>query len=349
MGYSPSTMGGLVQTTLDDAVGGITRDHPVAALMVERIQAGSQPKARQDPHTLALVIEGGGMRGVVSGGMVTALQAMKLRSVFDLVVGTSAGALAGAYFIADQAPLGTSIYYEDLVHGDFVNYRRFLTRKGPLVSLEFLLDDVMIRRKPLDLELVLNSDVPLTVVTTSTVDYRPAAFSDFADADFLREALRASSRIPFASGDPVQLNGVGYVDGSVSQSIPWKTALDLGATHVLALRTRPEGQLRGQPHGWERRVLYPIMDRKVPGLGTAHLARPERYRKEIDWLNEHTQTPPSEGTQALSVVRPSDSARVRQLEQDPDLLFSGGCAGAAAVFEGLTGAVPSFYRKLGTF
>jgi hypothetical protein len=54
------------------------------------------------------------MRGVVAGGMVTAIQELGLTDCFDTIHGSSAGACAGAYLITDQAKLGTSIFYEDI-------------------------------------------------------------------------------------------------------------------------------------------------------------------------------------------------------------------------------------------
>ena len=53
-------------------------DHPVARLLRERVDSGSVPGARQDPHRVALALEGGGMRGVVSAGMVAALERLGL-------------------------------------------------------------------------------------------------------------------------------------------------------------------------------------------------------------------------------------------------------------------------------
>jgi predicted acylesterase/phospholipase RssA len=69
--------------------------HPVARVLRERADAGSQPGARDDGHRVALVLEGGGMRGVVSAGMVAALERLGMRDAFDLIVGSSAGAING--------------------------------------------------------------------------------------------------------------------------------------------------------------------------------------------------------------------------------------------------------------
>src|SRR3954452_17802375 len=66
-----------------------------------------------DQHRVALVVEGGCMRGVISAGALTALEHLRLAERFDAVYGVSAGALGGAYMLAGQAALGTSIYFDD--------------------------------------------------------------------------------------------------------------------------------------------------------------------------------------------------------------------------------------------
>jgi hypothetical protein len=52
--------------------------HPVSDVLRERVEGGSAPGERRDPHRVALVIEGGGMRGVVSAGMIAALERLGL-------------------------------------------------------------------------------------------------------------------------------------------------------------------------------------------------------------------------------------------------------------------------------
>ncbi len=68
--------------------------HPVVTALLERARSGSQPGRRTDGHRIALVVEGGAMRGVVSGGMVAGLEALGLRDAFDVVYG-SLGWVAG--------------------------------------------------------------------------------------------------------------------------------------------------------------------------------------------------------------------------------------------------------------
>ena len=87
------------------------------------------------------------MRGVISAGMVSALETLGLTHAFDGIYGSSAGAINAAYFLAGQAAVGTAIYYEDINNRQFIDLRRALTGR-PIVDLGFLLDDVARQRKP---------------------------------------------------------------------------------------------------------------------------------------------------------------------------------------------------------
>lgn len=82
-------------------------DHAVRNLIRERFVSGSTPGSRHnDTHgsnsTLALAIEGGGMRGCVSAGMVAAITALGLSDTIDTIYGSSAGSVIGAYLVSRQ-------------------------------------------------------------------------------------------------------------------------------------------------------------------------------------------------------------------------------------------------------
>jgi predicted patatin/cPLA2 family phospholipase len=228
--------------------------------------------------------------------------------------------------------MGTSIYYEDLIGKEWLDYTRSVRRK-PMVSLDFLVDDVMASRKPLDYEAILSSKVPLYVVATEVAHFAPRILGDFVDATELREALRATARIPIVSGRQVAFRGESFIDGSVSQSIPASSAVNiLGASHVLALLTRPKGSLRSTPRLARRLGMFAAMNRWLPGLGDAHSQRPARYIEELAFLESLRASDRAHIVQLSAVVSP-----VAQLEQDPNALYKGALAGARAVLESLTG------------
>jgi predicted patatin/cPLA2 family phospholipase len=319
----------------------LLKGHPVLELVARRAASGSTPGARDDQDRLALVVEGGGMRGVVSGGMVTALEELGLQQVFDLVVGTSAGALAGAFFLAGQSRMGTSIYYEDLTGREWLDYRRGVT-KAPILAFDYLFEDLMGGRKPLDWQAVIDSPTPLYAVATELPDYKRALLDEFRSAEELRLALSASARIPLVTGPPIELNNTFYIDGSLKESIPMIAALDLGATHMLVLLTRPPGKVRPDPGVLQRRLLFPYMSRRLAGLGDIYSQRAPRYRLELARLDELEKQQTAFGIRVAEHFPP-----VSQLEQNPRKLFSGAARGAEAVHFALTGSTDYSFGELG--
>ena len=108
--------------------------HPVLSIVRERVKAKSKPGDRQGegidaPH-LALVIEGGGMRGAVSAGMAAALSTLDLLDAFDSVHGSSAGAIVGAYLVSRQ--LCTDVYTDIMpaAGSKFASKRRGMVNFG---------------------------------------------------------------------------------------------------------------------------------------------------------------------------------------------------------------------------
>jgi hypothetical protein len=90
--------------------------HDVLNLLHERYHSHSTPANRSDTHKLALTIEGGGMRGAVSGGMAAAIVCLGLSNAFDSIYGSSAGSIIGSYFVSRQLYLDV---YTDVIPAGF--------------------------------------------------------------------------------------------------------------------------------------------------------------------------------------------------------------------------------------
>src|SRR6476659_5599828 len=109
--------------------------NPIAEILLARQARGSRAP-HGDGARVALCVEGGAMRGVVSAGMVSALEELGLVDSFDAVYGSSAGAINAAYFLAGQAAFGTTIYVEDINNSRFISLPRLFTGR-PIVDLGF--------------------------------------------------------------------------------------------------------------------------------------------------------------------------------------------------------------------
>ena len=220
------------------------------------------------------------MRGVVSAGMLEGLEHLGLLGTFDAVYGSSAGAVNGAYFLASQAAFGITIYFEDINNSSFISLGRFVTRR-PVMSLDYLLDDVIVRRKVLDWQAVLSSPVELKVATSSLEELRVLLLSRFNNRDHLFNALRASSTIPLLAGPPARFEDKLYLDALLYEPIPYRSAVRDDCTHVLVLLTRPEGTLNGKPTLFERHVLGRWIAALEPRLRDAYLAQEHSYDAQI--------------------------------------------------------------------
>src|SRR5262252_2720378 len=130
--------------------------HPVRTIMQERRKKGSRPGRRDDPYKVGLAIEGGGLRGVVSAAMLVALEDLGYADAFDEVYSSSSGAVNGAYFVARNTWFPLSIYFDDLSTGHFLNFARILRGQMPM-NLDYVLDEVLVRRKPLDYRAIIDA------------------------------------------------------------------------------------------------------------------------------------------------------------------------------------------------
>ncbi|GAB3116231.1 patatin family protein [Streptomyces calidiresistens] len=211
--------------------------HEVLRVIAERAREGDGPGARRDGLRLALVIEGGGMRGTISAGMALALHEAGVTRVFDAVYGASAGAITGAWLLSSTP--------ENLTGWAEPSYARAMIRpsnlwlRRPVVDVRHLIEYLYREVAPMDFDSVLANPVEFHPLATDahsglSTDLRPFLTGPVE----LRLALRASAALPFLAGPPVRLGGHTFYDAGLAESIPYRTALAQGATHVLVLRSR---------------------------------------------------------------------------------------------------------------
>ena len=257
------------------------------------------------------------MRGVISAGMVSALEHLGLTHAFDAVFGSSAGAINGAYFLAGQATLGTGIYSEDINNRHFIDLARPL-RGRPIVDLGFLLHDVARRRKPLATDRVLSSSSPLVVLATDVADASRASLTQFADGEALLLALRAGATMPVVAGPPVSYGGRNYLDASLTEPIPVPSAEAGGFTHVLALLTRPAAAMPSGGGALDRYYVLPRLRKLSPALAALYLGRSGPYGALLDNIS-HGRGPAGRAT--VLGLRPT-MPEVSKLEKDAGRLRS---------------------------
>ena len=322
------------------------RAHPVVQTLLRRRHEGSRPGARTDGRRVALVIEGGAMRGVVSAGMASALDQLKLRDAFDEVHGASAGAFNGAFFMAGQAAYMTSLYWRGFGDPRFVSLRRALRGQGPAFDMDYVVDGIWARGRPLRIDVLLESATELHCTAT---DADTAAIVDLANlrsTEEVRCALRASARLPWLAGQPVAFRGRRLLDATLAEAIPVQAALQT-ATDVLVLQTRPEGVEHSGLSGPVGLLTDRYLRTINPGLVQLRRTRSERYDKLSAWLGRRaaeSATPAAgadAGQPAICVIRPpADAMGISQLEHRNVALQVAGSEGLRAAWMALEGEDP---------
>jgi predicted patatin/cPLA2 family phospholipase len=338
--------------------------HEVLRALAARAGSGSQPGARDDGLRIALAIEGGGMRGVISGGMALALAELGLVPAFDAVYGASAGSITGAWLLS--RPEGLRGWAEPAYSRILI--RRFALLRGrPVADVRALIEDLYQTTFPMDFAAVLASPVELHPLATDAATGQSTDLRPFiGNPAELRLALRASAAMPLLAGPPIEFAGRRFYDAGVSESVPYRTALTQGATHLLILRSRhpspsasdghpsasaPDGL---RPSRSARLLARTALRRETPALRAAFLARESRLAADDQLLADYeaaTRLPPNPippttcapaTHPAVLSIRPAPgSPVVSRLATDGALLQVGLEAGRAAVHATLDACAPS--------
>jgi predicted patatin/cPLA2 family phospholipase len=295
-------------------------EHPVAAALRDR-PAGAR---------IVLVIEGGGMRGAVSGGMALGLHELGLAGSFDAAYGSSAGALNAMWLVSGRLPQGIPTWTDPALVGALIRPRRLL-RGGPVVDVATLVERRYEQLSPGLFDAVLASATELHPIAT---DVRTGGAVDLhgeiADQPTLRRALRASAALPLLAGPPVELDGRRMLDAGLSAAIPFRAALADAPTHVLVLRSRRAGEVAQPPARVAGALTARLLRRIDPAVAQAFLTRAEREADDEALLARYDADPAL--TPHVLSIRPAPGSPVpARLERDIATIRAGLEAGRAAV------------------
>ena len=188
---------------------------------------------------IGLILEGGGMRGAYTAGVLDAFLDNKIR--FPYVIGVSAGANNGANFISEQRGRSKRIFVDWVKDKRFLGLSNFF-REGSYFGMDFLFDKLPNELDPFDYNTFYNSPITYKVCITNCESGEPAYFEykDFEQKDyFMKKVLRASSSLPIIS-PTVEINNRHYLDGGIADPIPIEKSISDGNSFNVIVLTRNE-------------------------------------------------------------------------------------------------------------
>lgn len=145
---------------------------------------------------------------------------MGYTETFKTVVGISTGAPTAAYFLAGQAKIGTTIYSEECINGNFINLRNILNKTKSAADIGYLCD--IFRNSPnkkINIQRLKENPTKMLIGVTNFQTGK----GKLIDAKNLQDpilALQASAAIPILYKDKVMVDGVQYLDGALTESFP---------------------------------------------------------------------------------------------------------------------------------
>ena len=298
--------------------------HPVVAAL-----RSPPPDSR-----IALVVEGGGMRGAVSGGMALGLDELGLSQAFDAAYGSSAGTLNAMWLVSGRVRDGIPTWTDPRLVHELISRRRALLRR-PVVDVRRLVEERYEQLSPGLFEAVLASRTELHPIATEVETGEAVDLHrEIADARTLRLALRGSAALPLLAGPPVELGGRRLIDAGLSAAIPFRAALADGATHVLVLRSRQAGELAAAPGRLSGALTGRALRRVAPALERGFRTRAQREGEDEALLARHDADPAL--APAILSIRPAPGSPVpSRLEHDIDVIRGGLEAGRLAVLRAL--------------
>ena len=253
---------------------------------------------------IGLVLEGGGMRGLFSAGVLDALLELKELSI-NGIVGVSSGALFGVNYVSKQKE--RAVRYNKKYADDkrYMGLHSWITT-GNAVNKDFAFYELPCKLDIFDNEAFKKAETDFYVVMTNVESGKPE-YVLIEDAFAQMEYLRATSALPFAS-KIIEINGKKYLDGGISDSIPIDFCESLGYDKIIAVLTRPEGTYKEDKLGF----LYKLVYRKYPNLVNSLLNMATDYEKVLAKIKD------LENKGKIFVVRPPEVLKIGRLEKNRD-------------------------------
>lgn len=258
---------------------------------------------------IGLVLEGGGMRGLYTAGVLDTFLDEGID--VDGIMGVSAGALFGANFFSKQK--GRALRYNKNYCKDrrYISIHSLLTT-GNIVNKDFAYYKITNELDKFDDDTFKSTNkdfyVVVTNVETGNADYINIKNSTIENM----EVLRATSAMPFVS-KIVEVNNKKYLDGALADSIPFCKCQELGYDKIIVVLTQ-HLEYRKKPYNKIMQKFIDIKYSKYPKLREKIKNRYKIYNESLDEIIK------LENNKEIFVIRPSRELGIHRLEKDENKL-----------------------------
>lgn len=250
-----------------------------------------------------LILEGGGLRGIYTAGVLDAFMKNKIK--VDTVIGVSAGALFGINYLSNQRGRVIRYNLDNIKNKNYMGISS-LIRTGNIMNKDFCFDKLIYETDPFDFDTFNKSKTDFYCVVTNVVTGKPE-YIKIDDIENQLEYLRASGSMPVVSRI-VHIRGKEYLDGGISDSVPIKWGLKNGYKKIIVVETRPK-DYRKKKHN---NFLFKRFYKNYPKFVEAYSNRYKVYNKTKDYIES------LEEEKRVFVIRPSELVKISRIEKNKD-------------------------------
>lgn len=253
-------------------------------------------------NNTGLVLEGGGMRGIFTVGVLDYL--LDNHIYFPYVIGVSAGASNGISYVSRQRGRSYFSNIELLRKHNYIGLRHFLVGRG-YIDLDFLFYEYPDKYYPFDYAAYEASGTRFVMVASNCLTGAAVYIEEKRDRKRLLDACKASCSLPVMC--PVSyVDGIPMVDGGVCDSIPVERAMSDGYAKNVIILTRNKGYRKPNKDFYLPSFIY----KKYPAIREQLRLRYKNYNRQI----ERVEKLEAEG-KAL-VIRPQNPIAVGRTERN---------------------------------
>ena len=225
----------------------------------------------------ALIIEGGGQRGVFSFGITDTFIARNY-DPFDIYIGVSNGVAVLCWYLIRETDnnLDKMLY---AAKGDYLSYKNIFTGKD-ILKFHQIYDDGEKMFKPSMDKIKNNLDGKEYIAVVTDAIEANAEYYSFGDGDWMPKMI-ASGTLPVLVRTPSLINGRRKFDGGVSDPLPVEKAYEMGAKKIILIRTY-EKQFRRKMK--LENYIGALFSKKYPKLRNALLEHDKTYNRALDFI-----------------------------------------------------------------
>ena len=250
----------------------------------------------------ALVLEGGGLRGVFTCGVLDCFMDKGVR--FPFTVGVSAGACNGLSYMSGQRGRAKASNIDLMDEHHYIGVKYLFTQRC-IMDFKLLFEDFPEKIIPYDYDSYFSNPDRFVMVTTNCLTGKAEYFEEKSSSKRVMDIVRASSSLPFVS--PISyVDGIPMLDGGIADSIPVEYAMNQGYEKLVVVLTRNKGYRKKEGSMHIAKLAY----RKYPELQRAIAERNATYNRTMDLIERLEE----EGR--IVVLRPIRPIEVSRTEKD---------------------------------